>query len=270
VGFNNEISDKLLATFQDQVSGKYSTATDIPCLRKDGTIFYADINTTKYTINNQNYAAGFFHDTTERKEAKKTLEESHKKTIKLLEETIKTLATIVEVRDPYTAGHQKRVTQLATSIAKEMGLEQDRIDAIRTAAAIHDIGKINIAASILAKPGKISDLEYEMIKTHPKASFDMIKNIDFAQPVANIVLQHHERINGTGYPKGLCGDDIMLEAKILAVSDVVEAMASHRPYRPSLGIDAALEEIEKNKATLYDPGVVDACIEVIKQDKLKF
>ena len=212
-------------------------------------------------------AVEVIRDITERKKAEESLEASYRKTAKVLEETIKTLSTIVEIRDPYTSGHQQRVTQLAVLIAKEMGLEQDRVSAIRTAATVHDIGKINIAASILSKPGKISELEYAIIKTHPEVSYDMLKNIDFSWPVANIVLQHHERINGSGYPKGLKGDDIMIEAKIIAVADVVEAMASHRPYRPSLGIDQALKEIEQNKAILYDPGVVDACIKLIRQDK---
>jgi PAS domain S-box-containing protein len=205
----------------------------------------------------------------ERKRSEEALKKSYKKIEKTLEETIKTLASIVEIRDPYTSGHQQRVTQIATSIASELGLEEDRVSAISTAATVHDIGKINIPASILSKPGKISELEYEMIKTHPETGYDMLKNIDFSWPIAKIVLQHHERINGTGYPKGLKGKNIMLEAKIIAVADVVEAMASHRPYRPTLGIDQALKEIGQNKAILYDSKVVDACIKLFRQDKFE-
>jgi HD-GYP domain-containing protein (c-di-GMP phosphodiesterase class II) len=150
-----------------------------------------------------------------------------------------------------------------------MGLEQDRINGINITALIHDIGKINIPASILSKPGKLSDLEYEMIKTHPKIGYYMIKNIDFPWPVAEIVLQHHEKQNGSGYPNKLMGCDIFLEAKIIAVADVVEAMSSHRPYRPSIGIEQALTEIEKNKGILYDTDVVTACIKLFRHDKFE-
>jgi PAS domain S-box-containing protein len=219
---------------------------------------------------NQVGAVEVIRDITDRKKADKDLKASFKKTEKVLEETIKTLSTIVEIRDPYTSGHQQKVAQIAVLIAKEMGLEEGRINAIRTAATIHDIGKISIAASILSKPGKISELEYQMINTHPDTGYNMLKNIDFAWPIANIVLQHHERINGSGYPKGLKGDDILLEARIIAVADTVEAMASHRPYRPSLGIEVALKEIKENKAILYDSSVVDACIKVIEKKLVEF
>jgi PAS domain S-box-containing protein/putative nucleotidyltransferase with HDIG domain len=213
---------------------------------------------------------GTVQDITEIKKAEEALKISYEKTKKILEETIETLASIVEIRDPYTSGHQKEVTQISTLIAKEMSLDEDILSAISTAAIIHDIGKIYIPASILSKPGKLSDIEYEMIKTHSQTGYDMIKNIDFPWPIADIVLQHHEKINGSGYPKGLKGDAIMLEARIIAVADVVEAMASHRPYRPSLGIGQALEEIKENKGILYDSKVVDACSELIKNGVIDF
>jgi PAS domain S-box-containing protein/putative nucleotidyltransferase with HDIG domain len=213
---------------------------------------------------------GTLQNITERKKAEEDLKISLEKTKKILEETIKTLSAIVEIRDPYTSGHQQKVAQIATSIAIEMGLGQDIVNGISTAAIIHDIGKIIIPASILSKPGKISELEYKMIKTHPETGYNMLKNIDFHWPVANIVLQHHERINGTGYPQNLEGRNILLEAKILAVADVLEAMNSHRPYRPSLGLDQAIKELEDNKGILYDPEIVDICRKLIKSGVIDF
>jgi len=199
----------------------------------------------------------------ERKRAKQKLQ-------KTLEETIYALASAIEMRDPYTAGHQKRVTKLACAIAKEMGLSKEQIEGIRMAGLIHDIGKISIPSEILTKPGKLNDLEYSLIKTHPQAGYNILKGIEFPWPVAQIVLQHHERMDGSGYPQGLCGKDILLEARILAVADVVEAMSSHRPYRPAYGIDKALEEISKNKGILYDPEVVNACLRLFNQKGFKF
>ena len=199
----------------------------------------------------------------ERKRAKQKLQ-------KTLEETIHALASAIEMRDPYTAGHQKRVTKLACAIAKEMGLSKEQIEGIRMAGLIHDIGKISIPSEILTKPGKLNDLECSLIKTHPQAGYNILKGIEFPWPVAQIVLQHHEMMDGSGYPQGLCGKDILLEAGILAVADVVEAMSSHRPYRPAYGIDKALEEISKNKGILYDPEVVNACLRLFNQKGFKF
>ncbi len=211
-----------------------------------------------------------YKDITERKKNEENLKKSYINLQKTLNGTIDTLASIVETRDPYTSGHQKRVTLLAIAISEELGLEKYKIEAIGTAALIHDIGKISIPASILARPGKISPIEYDMIKTHPQLGYEMIKRIEFPWPIANIILQHHERLDGSGYPKGLKGKDIVLEARILAVADVVEAMSSYRPYRPSLGIDKALKEVKKGKGKLYDPRVVEACIKIIAKKGFKF
>ena len=171
----------------------------------------------------------------------------------------------VETRDPYTAGHQRRVADLARSIATEMNLSVDQIDGIRMAAAIHDLGKISVPAEILSKPTKLTALEFSLIKTHSQSGHDILQDIDFPWPIARMVLEHHERMNGSGYPNGLTGDNLLLESRIMAVADVVESMASHRPYRPSLGIEAALEEIEKNRGVLYDTGAVDACLRVFRE-----
>ncbi len=187
-----------------------------------------------------------------------------------LEGAIQTLTITTEARDPYTAGHQKRVTDLAISIAKEMGLPENIVAGIRMAALIHDIGKLAVPAEILCKPSKINDLEFQLVKTHPEVGYDILKNIDFPWPVADIVLQHHERINGSGYPRKLKRPDILIEARIINVADVVEAMSSHRPYRPSLGIEKSLEQISKNRGILYDDEVVDACLRLFSENRFKF
>lgn len=192
----------------------------------------------------------------------KISEERLKKT---MDTAIDTMSKIVEAKDPYTAGHQRNVSQIATFIAQEMKLPQDKIEGTRIASLIHDIGKISVPTELLNKSITLSDIEFSLIKDHSQIGYDILKSIDFFYPVAKIVLQHHERLDGSGYPNNLKGDEIMLEAKIIGVADVVEAMSSHRPYRPSFGIDKALEEISKNKAILYDSKVVDACLKIFKE-----
>jgi putative nucleotidyltransferase with HDIG domain len=179
------------------------------------------------------------------------------------------MALTVEARDPYTAGHQRRVADLARAIAEEMGLSKERIEGIRVAGGLHDIGKINIPAEILGKPGRINNMELGLIKMHPQVGYNILKGIEFPWPVAQIVLQHHERMDGSGYPQGLVGGDIVLEARILAVADVVEAMSSHRPYRPAHNIDKALEEISQNSGILYDPEVADVCLRLFTEKGFK-
>jgi PAS domain S-box-containing protein len=196
-------------------------------------------------------------DITSRKEAEDALRQA-------MVSLIEVLGYTVASRDPYTAGHQERVTSLAIAIAQEMRLSDEVVQAIRHAGIIHDIGKISVPAEILTKPTRLTPTEYELIKTHPMVAFDILKNVAFPWPIADIVLQHHERIDGSGYPAGLKGEEIRLEARILAVADVVEAMASHRPYRPALGTDAALQEIRDNKGTKYDAEVGEACLLVFE------
>ena len=197
-------------------------------------------------------------------------QQSYQKLKKAMNATIETMSKIIEVKDPYTAGHQRRVSQLATAIAKELNLSQDKVKGIRIASLIHDIGKIGIPSEILSKPIKLTNIEFSLIKGHSQIGYDILKSIDFSYPVAQIVLQHHERLNGSGYPQGLKGDKILFESKILGVADVVEAMSSHRPYRPALGIDVALEEISQDKGIFYDPEVVDACLRLFKEKGFKF
>ena len=181
---------------------------------------------------------------------------------KALETTIHTLGLTTEMRDPYTAGHQRRVSELACAVAKEMCAEEQSIRGIRAAGLVHDIGKLSVPAEILSKPSALTPVEFSLVKEHAQTGCDILKGIDFPWPVAEMVLQHHERLDGSGYPRGLKGEEISLEAKILAVADVVEAMSSHRPYRPALGVDKALEEVERGAGTLYDPEVVKACLQL--------
>jgi response regulator RpfG family c-di-GMP phosphodiesterase len=206
----------------------------------------------------------------ERQRAEEELRQSYVKLQKVLEGTIHTLVSAIEMKDPYTAGHQRRVTRLACAIANEMSLLEERIEGIRMAGLIHDLGKINVPAEILSKPGGLNDLQYGLIKMHPQTGHDVLTEIEFPWPVAQIVLQHHERLDGSGYPHGLVDEEILLEARILAVADVVEAMASHRPYRPPRGLDKALEEISRNRGVLYDPEVVDVCLKLFAEKRFKF
>jgi PAS domain S-box-containing protein len=173
---------------------------------------------------------------------------------------IKAISNTVEKRDPYTAGHQKRVADISTAIGKIINMSEDRIKGLEMAALIHDLGKIHIPYEILNKPGRLSRIEFELIKSHPGVGYEILKSIDFPWPIADIVHQHHERMNGSGYPEGLSDGGILLESRIVSVADVVESMASHRPYRPAVGIEAALDEIKMNRGVLYDPEIVDACI----------
>lgn len=184
---------------------------------------------------------------------------------KNLLDSITALASIVEMRDPYTAGHQRRVAQLAVAIARELQLPEEQIEGIHVAAAVHDVGKIRVPAEILTNPGRLTVLEFSIIKEHSQNGWEILKSIDFPWPIGQIVLQHHERLDGSGYPKALQGSQILLEAKIIAVADVVESMISHRPYRAGLGIDAALGEIELNQGKLYDPVVAVACIKLFRE-----
>lgn len=189
---------------------------------------------------------------------------------KIVYQIMDAVIKVFQLKDPYTAAHQKRVAILSSAIAKEINLSEDQVESIYIAAMIHDIGKISVPTDILNKPVNISKIEFNLVKEHPKIAFETLKDIESPWQTTTIILQHHERLDGSGYPLGLTNESIILEAKILGVADVVEAMSSHRPYRPSLGINKALEEILKNKGKLYDPVVVDACIKLFKEKKFKF
>ncbi len=182
-----------------------------------------------------------------------------------LEQTIMVLSGTIAERDSYTAGHQRRVAAICVGIAEEMGMAPDRVHGLHLAAMVHDLGKIGIPAEILSKPGRLSATEFSLIKEHAQIAFDILKDVAFPWPIAKTILQHHERIDGSGYPQGLKGDEILLEAKVLAVADVIEAMASHRPYRPTMGLDAALDEITTSRGVKFDPGVVDAAVRLFRE-----
>jgi PAS domain S-box-containing protein/putative nucleotidyltransferase with HDIG domain len=230
--------------------------------RKDGSKIWVSINARVVRNGNEmiSFFEGFHQDITERKQVEEALKKSVESLKRTLDGTVDALSTTLEMRDPYTAGHQKRVALIACKIAEEMGLSEDQIEGIRVMGFLHDIGKIVVPAEILSKPGKISEYEFHIIKAHSQVGYDILKGIELPWPVALATIQHHERLDGSGYPQGLKDDQIILEARILAVADVIEAMASHRPYRPALGLDKALEEISQKKGTLYDSEVVDACL----------
>jgi PAS domain S-box-containing protein len=259
---------KLLKRFKEALAGKKILPFELAWKFKSRSIHYSIFRIS--TIGDHNKIIGIqavATDITEQKIARDELEKSYKKIKKILRETINALASVVGIKDPYTSGHQRLITEIAIEISKKLKLSESRIKSIEVASSIHDIGKINIPDSILSKPGKLSDIEYDIMKTHSKSSYKMIKKISFPWPVAEIVLQHHEREDGSGYPNNLKSKDIMIEAKILAVADAVGAMLSHRPYRPARSMKEIIIDLRKNETKLYDKKVVGACIEVLKEKK---
>ncbi len=240
--------------------------------RKDGKIIWISLNIRAIRAYDGEllHYEGSVEDITTRKKAEEELKSALERLRRSLLSIIRVISTTVEARDPYTAGHQDRVAAVACAIAQEMGLPEETVDNIGMAGNVHDIGKMSVPAEILAKPTMLSSLEMSLIKIHPRSGYDILKDVELPYPVAEIVLQHHERLDGTGYPQGLKNGDILLEAKIISVADVVEAIASHRPYRPAKGIDVALEEIERNKGILYDAAAVDACLRLFREKEFKF
>jgi PAS domain S-box-containing protein/putative nucleotidyltransferase with HDIG domain len=208
---------------------------------------------------------GIISDVTERKLAEEEIHRQAEQLRRTVQGAVLAMSHVVETRDPYTAGHERRVSELAEAIGAELGLAGEELEALRLAALIHDIGKIAVPAEILAKPGRLSEVEFNLIRQHPDSGYDILEAIDFGRPVAEYVLQHHERLDGTGYPRGLAGDQILPEARIIAVADVVEAMSSHRPYRAALGLDAALEEVRTHAGVRYDADVVAACVRLFEE-----
>jgi len=243
-------------------------------LKTNGKSIPVDFTSTPLWMENGKLkgAVLVIRDITQQVEYDKKIQESMEILSRAMHGTIEAITKTVETRDPYTAGHQKNVADIATEIAKYMGFKRDVIEGVKLAGQIHDLGKIGIPAEILNKPGRINEIEFALIKTHSQIGYDILKNIDFPWPIADIVLQHHEKINGSGYPNGITGENILVEAKIIAVADVLEAMASHRPYRAALGLDAAFNELERHKGILFDVDIVEACIIIFKDKgfKLKF
>jgi PAS domain S-box-containing protein len=239
--------------------------------RKDGS--WCALETIAKNLLDDPAVAGIVlnsRDITERVRAEKELRQRFEKLQRALEGTITALAAMVEKRDLYIVGHHQRVTQLACAIAEEMGLTEERIEGLRVAGTLHDIGRIGVPIQILSKPSQLAEIELAMVKTHPQVGYDLLRTIEFPWPVAPILLQHHERMDGSGYPKGLVGESILLEARILGVADVVEAMTCRRSYRSALGVDKALGEISRNSGVLYDPGVVEACLKLFTEKGFTF
>jgi len=280
IGYSrNDLLGKSDYDFFPKVQADFFTAKDRDVLRGNDVVDIPEeplqtrnkgeriLHTKKVPILGANgepeYLLGISEDITELKQREETLRKS-------ISGVIQAMALTVETRDPYTSGHQVRVAKLATMIARELNISQDQLEGIKMAAAIHDIGKMSVPAEILSKPSRLSDIEYELVKIHPEAGYNIVKDIEFPWPIADMIVQHHERINGSGYPKGLKGEEILIETRILSVADVVEAIASHRPYRPAYGPDVALKEISDMKGILYDTAVVDACLRAFNEKGFKF
>ncbi len=246
---------KVVERYKKRMAGeKVPPIYETIMVRKDGSNLNVELNAGISLYQGKKADQVFVRNITERKQAQTWR--------KVLEGSIEAIAMTLEMRDPYTAGHQQRVARLACAIAKEIKMPQLQIDGLRIAGLIHDLGKVTVPAEILSKPSKLTETEFSIIKNHPRVAYDILKKIDFPWPVADIVLQHHEYLDGSGYPQGLKGEDILLEARILTVADIVEAMASHRPYRPALGIDRALDEVKFGKGRKFDPAVVEACLKL--------
>jgi HD-GYP domain-containing protein (c-di-GMP phosphodiesterase class II) len=238
--------------------------------RLDGNAIKVLINAILLQEEDKQMILGMVVDITDLKQTEDNLRLTLRKLRKTMDEIILAMSRMVEKKDAYTAGHQRRVADLSCTIGKKMRISENQIESIQLASLIHDIGKIGIPAELLSKPVELTPAEFNIIKTHPIVGYEILKTIDFPWPIADIVLEHHERLNGSGYPSGLKGEEILIEARILGVADTVEAMVSHRPYRPALGIEKALEEIRHNRGILYDPAVVDASVSIFKDGEFKF
>jgi PAS domain S-box-containing protein len=264
--FAPESFEQVIADIGLVLQGNTIHATVYRFIARDGSFKYGEVSGSPLIRDGKIIGIiSIARDITDRKRAEEELQRTLESLRKAVGATIQVMVSAVEARDPYTAGHQVRVADLARAIATEMGLSREQTEGIRMAGSRHDIGKLSIPAEILSKPTKLTNNEFSLIKEHPRKGYEILKDVESPWPLAEIVYQHHERTDGSGYPRKLKGDEILIEARIMAVADVVEAMSSHRPYRPGKGIDAALEEIEKNRGTLYDDAVVDACLILFRE-----
>jgi PAS domain S-box-containing protein len=254
------------ASLENCLSGKaQSQLIAFRAHRRDGITIDVGAHINRSIHAGKPAVIGVVQDISDKKRAEAKIQDYIQQLESGMLSTIKAVSVMSELRDPYTYGHEQRVGDLSGAIATEMGLDAQVVKGLQIAGYVHDIGKIVVPAEILAKPTKLTKAEFELIKSHPEQGYEVLKGIDFPWPVAQVTMQHHERLDGSGYPQGLKGDQIILEARILAVADVVEAMAAHRPYRPSRGIDAALDEVVKNRGVKYDSAAVDACVRLFRE-----
>lgn len=252
---DTELSKDAFIELQEK---RYIRYDDLPLINKNGSVVIVEFISSVYKCDDMQVVQCNIRDNTDRYHAEEMLKKS-------LEQTIQVIAATIEERDPYTAGHQRRVANLCTTIAKQLGLSKDRIHGLHLAASIHDLGKISIPSEILTKPIVLNELEFGLIKQHPLTGFNILKDVNFPWDIARMIVEHHEYIDGSGYPYGLSGDELLLESKILTVADIVEAMASYRPYRINLGIQAALDEVTSQRGITLDAIVVDTCLHVFEQ-----
>ena len=257
-----DVAEMMRAVLAGEVE---SVERNLTGLRKDGGRADIGARATRALVDNRPMVLGVAQDIGERKKAQEEIQRYMRKLERAMMATVEAVSAMVELRDPYTSGHERRVGELAAALGEELGLPAETITGLRMTGYVHDIGKISVPAEILSKPGRLTEIEFEIIKTHARSGYDILKNVEFPWPLPEVILQHHERLDGSGYPQHLKGEAIILEARILAVADVVESMASHRPYRPALGIDKALEEIAQNSGKFYDPDVAGACIRLFRE-----
>ena len=241
--------------------GVRSMSYGFTAVRKDGALIEVGVHATRATHKGRQAIIGLLQDISEKKRAEEQIQRYAAQIENAFMSTVQVVTTLGEMRDPYTGGHQRKAAEIAVAIGAELGFDERRLEGLRVAGYLHDIGKIMIPSEILSKPGKLSPTEFQLVQGHAQASYDVLKDVSFPWPVAEVALQHHERMDGSGYPRGLKGEAILLEARIAAVADVIEAMSSHRP---GLGIDKALAEIERGRGNLYDAEVADACLRVFR------
>ncbi len=253
---------------KNSISNKY----ELVMKRKDSELRNVTVSAVPWIHSEEEFAGTFtmLIDVTEKKSAEEAIPRNYIKLHRALEAMANTLASVVEKREPFTTGHQQRVSALGVKLAKDMDLPDDQILGLQLASLIHDVGKIYVPAEILNRQRALTESEFALVRHHAQIGYDILKTIEFPWPVAEMVLQHHERLDGSGYPKGIKADEILLESKILATADVVEAMISQRPYRPAFSVDEALDEISINRGVLFDPQVVDVCLQAFREENFKF
>jgi HD-GYP domain-containing protein (c-di-GMP phosphodiesterase class II)/DNA-binding response OmpR family regulator len=277
VKFMNPAAESIFGTKAEHFIGQtfehliiLEKPTELDITIGDGKSMVAEMRVMETEWEGKKVYLASLRDITDRKRMQQRLQLGLDNLKEVMDGTIRAMALAVEMRDPYTSGHQHRVAELAQAIAEEISLSAETIEGVYMAASIHDIGKISLPAEILSKPVKLTEIEMKMIQAHSKVGYDILKGIDFPWPIAQIVLQHHERMDGCGYPHGLGGNEILIESRIVGAADVVETMASHRPYRPAMGLDKALAEVSGNKGNLYDEKVVNACLKLFNEKGFQF